>query len=164
VVVDFSIMRGFDYYTSTVFEVFDKKGKFRALGGGGRYDDLVSDFGGDPCPGVGYGMGGACSALELFLKDRKLLNEYKKEVDYFVIPINKDMMDVSASIAKILRRGNIVELEVTGKGLRKAMGMASNAGAKKVVIVGPKDLEQEVVTIRDMKSGKEEKVRIDELA
>ena len=142
VTVDLTIMRGFDYYTSTVFEIFDRSKKYRALGGGGRYDNLVTDFGGEACPGVGYGMGGVSSSLELFLKERKLLADRGREVEYLILPINGDVLDAACSICRILRRANRVLLDVNVRGLRKGLAMAESMGAKKVVIVGPKDLEE----------------------
>ncbi|MEK6934785.1 MAG: ATP phosphoribosyltransferase regulatory subunit, partial [Nanoarchaeota archaeon] len=81
--LDLSIMRGFDYYTGTVFEVFDKKGELRAIAGGGRYDDLAG------IPGVGYAMGDV--VIELFLKEKKKIPEIKKEIDYFIAPVNEKM-------------------------------------------------------------------------
>ncbi|MBU2638949.1 MAG: histidine--tRNA ligase [Nanoarchaeota archaeon] len=159
--IDFTIMRGFDYYTSTVFEVFDKSGEFRAIAGGGRYDDLVKDFGGEKCPGVGYGMGDV--VLSLFLKKLNKFPESKQEVDYYIAPVNEDVMKQAIDIAGKLRKNADVEIDITGKNLKKQFDYANSINAKKIVIVGEKDLKENKVTIRDMKTGKEEKVNLNSL-
>lgn len=159
--IDFSIMRGFDYYTSTVFEVYDKRKTLRALAGGGRYDNLVGDFGGDPCPGVGYGLGDV--TLEHFLSERNLIPPYQKKVDYFVISITEEIYPKAIEIAQKLRKNANVELEVMGRKLSKALSNADSLGAEHAVIVGPKDLEQGMVTIKELKTASEKKVKISDL-
>ncbi|MFH0798235.1 MAG: histidine--tRNA ligase [Candidatus Woesearchaeota archaeon] len=159
--LDFSIMRGFDYYTSTVFEVFDASHELRAIAGGGRYEDLVKDFGGEPCPGVGYGMGDV--VLEMFLRKLGKMPELKRDVDYYVAPINKDVLGKAMEIANILREKYSVEVDLMEKNLRKQFEYADSIGAKKIVIVGPKDLEEKKVTVREMASGKEEKISLDKI-
>ncbi|MFH1637577.1 MAG: histidine--tRNA ligase [Candidatus Woesearchaeota archaeon] len=159
--IDFSIMRGFDYYTSTVFEIFDAKGEFRAIAGGGRYDDLVSDFGGEKCPGIGYGMGDV--VLSLFLKKLGKGIETKRQIDYFIAAVNKDVMPKAMEIATSLRKKASVEIDIVGRSFRKQMEYANSIGASKVIIVGPKDLEEKKVTLKEMESGNEKKVKIGEL-
>lgn len=151
--VDFSIMRGFDYYTSTVFEVFDRSKEFRAIAGGGRYEDLVSDFGGEKCPGVGYGMGDV--VLELFLKKLNKFPELSKDLDYFVAPISDEVLGDSIKIANQLRKKFKVELDLMGRNLKKQFAYANSVNAKYIVIVGPRELKDGKVTVKDLKSGKE---------
>ncbi|PIO05009.1 histidine--tRNA ligase [Candidatus Woesearchaeota archaeon CG08_land_8_20_14_0_20_43_7] len=158
--VDMSIMRGFDYYTSTVFEVFDRSKEMRAIVGGGRYENLVEDFGGDPCPGVGYGLGDV--VLCLFLEKLGKLPELNSEVDYYIIAVNEAMSKNAIEVASLMRKKYNVEVELSRK-LRSAMDYANSIGAKKVIIVGPKDVEEGNVTIKDMQSGEEQKARIDSL-
>ena len=67
--IDLSTARGLAYYTGTVFECFDKFEKFRAIAGGGRYDNMVEQFKGEPCPATGFGLGYA--TLSLLLKEKK---------------------------------------------------------------------------------------------
>ena len=159
--VDFSIMRGFDYYTSTVFEVFDASREFRAIAGGGRYDNLIADFGGDPCPGVGYGMGDV--VLGLFLEKLGKLKAIEDEVEYFVAPVSDEVIDTAIKIAASLRKKHSVDIDVSGKGLSKLLEYASNIKAGKVIIVGKKDLENKEVTVRDMISGQEKKLKLKSL-
>lgn len=159
--LDFSIMRGFDYYTSTVFELFDAKGDFRAIAGGGRYDDLVADFGGDKCPGVGYGMGDV--VLSLFLKKLNKMPEVKKEVDYFIAAVTRDVIPKVMGLATLLRKKASVEIDLVGKSLRKQMDYANSINAKKVIIIGPKEIAENKVTLKDMVSGEEEKINVKDL-
>ncbi|MBI2499232.1 histidine--tRNA ligase [Candidatus Woesearchaeota archaeon] len=148
--LDLSIMRGFDYYTGTVFEVFDSSMEFRAVAGGGRYDDLAG------IPGVGYGMGDI--VIQLFLEKKKKIPKLNKEIDYFIAPVSEKMNKKAIKIADKLRKDYNVEVEILGRNLGKQMGYADSVKAKNLVIVGEKDKGK--VTIRDMKTGKEKKVRI----
>ena len=83
--VDYNVIRGLAYYTGVVFEAFDKKGEFRAIAGGGRYDDLVKLIAGGKVdlPAIGFGMGDVV-LLEL-LKERKLLPEFQAQIDLYVL-------------------------------------------------------------------------------
>jgi len=149
--LDLSIMRGFDYYTSTVFEVFDSKENFRSIQAGGRYDDLAG------IPGVGYGMSDV--VIWSFLKSKNKLPKFEKNVDYFVAPVNEKMIKKAIKISEKLRKeGNKVEVEVLGRNLGKQIKYADSIKAKNLVIVGSKDKDK--VTVRDMKTGKEKKVKI----
>lgn len=159
---DFSIMRGFDYYTSTVFEIFDRKKEFRAIAGGGRYDDLVKDFGGEPCSGIGFGMGDV--VLGLLLKKLGKFPELTIDVDYFIAPVSDDVYPKAAEIASTLRKKYNVSIDVTGRGLSKLIDYANTIKVKNLVIVGKKDLDTGVVTVRDMNSGTEKKVKLESIS
>lgn len=159
--IDMSIIRGLDYYTTTVFEVFDRSRKFRAIAGGGRYDDLVSAFGGERCPGVGLGMGNV--VLTKFLEEKRKLPDLKKKIDYYVAPVSEEMDKQAVNIAQKLRGKCNVEVELTNRSLKKQMDYANNLGAEKVVIVGEKDLKEDKVTVKNMSTGKEEKVNLSSL-
>lgn len=159
--LDFSIMRGMDYYTSTVFEVFDKKKEFRAIAGGGRYDDLVSEFGGEPCSGIGFGMGDV--VLSLFLKKLNKMPEMPSNLDYFIAPVTAGVYPKAVEIASILRKKYNVSIDVSGKSLSKLMDYANTMKARNMIIVGKKDLEKNEVTLKLMDSGNETKVEFSEL-
>lgn len=155
--VDFSIMRGFDYYTSTVFEVFDAGKEFRAIAGGGRYDNLVNDFGGEKCPGVGYGMGDV--VLSLFLESKGKLPILDKSVDYFVVNIGETYDEV-LKLANKLRKNYSVEVDVLDWDMGKQLKYANKINAKKVIFVGEDEVKKGKFKVRDMISGKEELVAI----
>jgi histidyl-tRNA synthetase len=132
--IDLTIMRGFDYYTSNVFEVYDKSKKFRAIAGGGRYDNLVSDFGGEKLPGVGYGMGDV--VLELFLKEKGKIPKYDLGIDYFIAVLGNENLDCAVSVAESLRKKYKVVIEVMNRKLPKQIEYAKKIGANKLVVIG----------------------------
>lgn len=103
-VFDASVVRGLAYYTGIVFEANDRAGEFRAICGGGRYDELLTKYGAkQKIPMCGYGFGD-CVIMEL-LKEKKLLPSFTSEVDYLVCAFSKDMLGPSMSVAKELRKG-----------------------------------------------------------
>lgn len=161
VVVDLSIARGLEYYTGNVYECFDKQGKYRALAGGGRYDELVSLFGGLPTPATGFAIG--LETLSLLLDDKKLLPDTALGPEYYIAPVNEAMLPKALAIAAQLRKKARVDIDLLRRKLSKQFEYADAIGALKVVIVGEKDIAQGVVTVRDLKSGKEEKVNVDEV-
>ena len=147
--LDLSVVRGFDYYTSTVFEIYDRKGKFRAVAGGGRYK--LNDV-----DAVGFGMGDV--VLELFLESKKKLKVNGKKIDYYVAPVNEKDYLKAIKVANKLRKKGSVEIDLIGRNLGKQFNYANSLNASYVVIVGSKDKGK--VTVRDMKTGKERKVRV----
>mgnify|MGYP001562876139 CR=1 FL=1 len=150
-ILDLSTMRGFDYYTGTVFEVSDKEKEFRAIAGGGRYDNLAG------IPGVGYGMGDI--VLELFLKKNKRIPNFSKNIDYYIAPVNKFVLKEAIKIAELLRRKYNIEIDLMCRNLRKQLNYASSINAREVIIIGEEELNKREVTIRDMVSGEEKKVK-----
>jgi len=161
VVVDLSIARGLAYYTGNVYECFDREGKYRALAGGGRYDQLVELFGGEPTPATGFAIGTA--TLTLLLKDKGLLPKVELGPDYYVAPVNEDMIPKAMEIAAKLRINYSVDIDLMRRKLAKQFEYANSIGAKKIVIVGEKDLAEGKVTVRELATGKEEKVAVDKL-
>ncbi len=156
--IDISIARGIAYYTGIVFEAFDVSGEFRALGGGGRYDELVSLYGGDPAPATGFGIG--LSTLSLLLEKKGLIPKPLTGVDYYVAPVSEKLLGAALKISGSLRKNNSVVVDISGRSLAKQFSYAQGINAKNVVVVGEKDLAEGKVTIRDMKTGKEVKVDV----
>jgi histidyl-tRNA synthetase len=160
--LDLSVARGLVYYTGTVFECYDRDENLRAIAGGGRYDDMVELFGGDRCEAVGFAIG--YSTLKLLLEAKGLLPKPDAGVDFYIAPVNAKMAKKARSIAEDLRKkGFSAETDLMSRKLGKQLEFASTIGAKKVVIVGPEELKQKKVVVRDMKSGKEEKIAPDKL-
>jgi len=155
---DISVARGLAYYTGTVFEIYDKEGKFRALAGGGRYDDLVELYGGTPTPATGFGMG--FSTLSLLLKEKDLLPDPSTGPDYFVVIIS-ERKKAAMEIIKELRKRNSVDFDLNERNLGKQMNYADSLKAKKVVFIGDEELDSGMLTVKDMKTGKQSKVSID---
>lgn len=161
-VFDVSLMRGFDYYTDIVFEIFDNhEENNRSLFGGGRYDGLVGIFGAEPVPTAGFGMGDA--TILNFLEDHELLPELKSEIDIYIIVIG-DVLREAQGIANILREGGInVAVDISSNKVDKQLKNASKKGVKHVIFVGEEELNTEEFTLRDMDSGDEHKHSLAEI-
>jgi histidyl-tRNA synthetase len=155
--------RGLDYYTGVVFECFDTEGRVsRAIFGGGRYDDLIESFGGQPTPAVGVAPGVMNSTLPLLLEEAGVLPEEAVSTDYYVLTVG-DTREVAARIARELRAGgNVVETDVSGRSFGSQMGYADAINAETVVIVGEQDLENDEVTVKEMAGGEQTTAPVDD--
>lgn len=159
-VFDPSIVRGLDYYTGAVFECFDLGGELRSIFGGGRYDDLIEEFGGQPTPAVGFAPGDA--TLELLMRRAGVWPDEEIETDYYVAVIG-DVRETAIEVARSLReRDNVVELDITNRGFSDQLSYADKINADKTVIVGERDLEDGVVTVKEMETGDQEQIDLDE--
>lgn len=159
---DLSIVRGLAYYTGLVFEAFDSEGELRALFGGGRYDELVGTFGDREVPAVGFAFGYS-PVIELLKKeDRYPLKSV--ETDVYVLSVSKSVRDVALDYATKLReKGLYVETDLASRGFGSQLGYADDMNAKRVLIVGERDLENDEVTMKHMDSGEEENIGKDEV-
>lgn len=151
--VDLSTVRGLAYYTGIVFEIFDSRQKFRSITGGGRYDKMIELFRGEPTPATGFGMG--YSTLRLLLKEKNLLPEPDTSVDYFIVIINDEVRQKAFEIASKLREKYKVSIDINRRNIRNQLDYADKTGAKKVIFIGPDELKQNKIKIKDMKTGKE---------
>ena len=159
---DLRIVRGLAYYTGIVFEIFDRRGESRAICGGGRYDDLLELVGGDPLPAVGFGMGDV--VLGDLLRDRKLAPPTGPEIDYFIVIVGEEHRELALSIAHAQRdRGAGVQYALRDQSVRKQFVAAGNAGAREVVVLGPDEVARGRAVVRDMASGEEREVPLEEL-
>ena len=158
--VSLSTARGLDYYTGVVFECFDATGEVsRSVFGGGRYDDLIESFGGQPTPAVGVAPG--LAPLSLLCQRAGVWPEETLATDYYVLTVG-DTREVAARIARDLRAGgNVVETDVAGRSFGAQMGYADGINAETVVIVGERDLENGEVTVKDMDSGDQTTAPVD---
>lgn len=155
--INFGIVRGLDYYSGTVFEVFDKNSTLGALAGGGRYDSLTKAFGRDDIGATG--VAGGVERIILTMQEQKIISD-TIQPRVSVLYINEEMQKVAMSIASLLRLANIpTNIDISGKQFKKQMDQAANS--RFCVIVGPKELEQGKVVVRDMKSGDESQIDIE---
>ncbi len=147
------IVRGFDYYTSTVFEVFDlHPDNRRSLFGGGRYDNLVGLYSSHRIPGFGFGMGDV--TLFDFLGTHGLLPEPRTEVDVVVIPTETDLFDAARMVARLIRGAGLRTFTpLDPRKLGKEIQRADKTGARVIVIVGPEDWSAGYVTVRNLATG-----------
>lgn len=161
--VDFSIVRGLAYYTGIVFELYDRKGKERAICGGGRYDDLVASLGGPDMPALGFGMGDV--VLSLILRDRGLMPEAPPRADVVVIPVGDELTAAAREVTEELRRADIrTETPYASAGVGKELKAANQHRIPYAVIVGPDEWKERAVNLKDLAKGDQEQVSLSELA
>jgi histidyl-tRNA synthetase len=153
--------RGLDYYTGVVFECFDSTGEVsRSVFGGGRYDDLIESFGGQPTPAVGVAPGHA--TLQLLCERAGVWPEEAPSTDYYVLSVG-DTRAVAAAVARELRElGHVVESDISDRSFGAQMSYADSINAETVVVVGERDLENGEVTIKDMATGDQTTAPVDE--
>ena len=155
------LARGLDIYTGTVWEVFDKSLNFKsALGGGGRYDNIITNFlnDGNVYPAIGCSFG--LEPIYELLKEKEMDN--LKKYDVYVYEFNNDSN--LFKISDILRKNGFKVLtELNSIKLKKAMNIANRENIDKVIIIGEDELKDDSVTIKNMITGNQEKVKIDEI-
>lgn len=167
IVFDASIIRGLSYYTGTVFEAFDRTGELRAIAGGGRYDTLLSTFGAkENIPATGFGFGDAV-IVEL-LKERNLLPDFSKQtnMDVLVFAMNKDLYNVAISTAMTLRKDNKLNVDIVLESNKKTKWVFKSADrmcVSYVVIVAPDEYERGEVSVKNLVTGEQTCVKVEEL-
>jgi len=161
-VVNKRMVRGLDYYTDTAFEfVHEDLGAQSGIGGGGRYDGLMAQLGGQELSGVGFGLGVdrillACEAEQIPLPEELSL-------DLYIVPLGTD--EQALALAEELRSAQIrVDLAFGDKALKGAMKSADKSGAKFSLVLGADELASGVVKLKDMKSGESDSVTLGSLA
>ncbi|CAA6662636.1 unnamed protein product [Spirodela intermedia] len=158
---DASVVRGLAYYTGIVFEAFDREGKLRAICGGGRYDRLLSMFGGDEVPACGFGFGDAV-IIEL-LKEKGLLPDLLQKVDCIVFPLDAALEGPASTIASSLRRrGQSVDL-VEDRRLKWVFKHCERVNASRLILVGSSEWERGMVRVKNLSTREENDVKLDEL-
>jgi histidyl-tRNA synthetase len=157
--INFGIVRGLDYYSGIVFEVFDKNSTLGALAGGGRYDSLTKAFGREDIGATG--VAGGVERIILTMQEQGIIPEIKQS-RIAVLYINDEMQKVALSIASLLRLANIpTDIDLVGRNLKKQMEIATNA--RFAIIVGPQELEEGNVVLRDMNDGTEGVISLEKL-
>jgi histidyl-tRNA synthetase len=154
---DPGLVRGLDYYTRSAFEIHHGLlGAQSALGGGGRYDDLIALYGGEPTPAVGFAAG--LDRILLAVEEEGIRIPVNTGVDAYVVSISEATREKCFSIAAWLREGFRIELDLARRSLQSQMKAASSLGARFAIIVGEDEMASGVLTVRDMSSGEQEKV------
>lgn len=154
-VVDTSITRGFDYYTGMVFEVFDTDERNRrALFGGGRYDKLLSLFGGDPIPAVGFGMGDVTARD--FLETHDLMPTYAPATELMLAVVEPEAMAHAQKLAQDLRREDIaVSVNISGKRIGDQYRQADKLKVPFVIAIGSAERDSGRYTLKNLTTGAE---------
>lgn len=154
-VYDPTLMRGFDYYTDIVFEVFDSNpDNNRSMFGGGRYDGLVGQFGVEPVPTVGFGMGDV--TFQNFLESHKLLPELRSDTELYVILIGDVEERAGKVIADLRQMGVKTAVDITGRKIDKQLKTADKKKIPYALFIGEEELESEQFKLKILETGAEE--------
>jgi histidyl-tRNA synthetase len=157
------MVRGLDYYTGTTFEfIHDGLGAQSGIGGGGRYDGLMQELGGQELSGIGFGLG--VDRALLAAEFEGVLAQDGFVSDLFVIPLGDAAMVESLKIATALRlAGKRVEIAFGSRALKASMKAADKSGARYVIVLGDEEMASQSVELKNMNSGVSASVRIDSL-
>jgi len=158
------MVRGLDYYTGTTFEfVHDRLGAQSGIGGGGRYDGLMEQIGGQSLSGIGFGLG--IDRALLAAEAEGVVNEQAFRTDLFLIPLGDAAKNAALSISHELRQGKYsVEIAFGDRSLKAAMKAADKTGARFVVVLGDAELSSGSVELKEMRTGAGTSVTLTSLA
>ncbi|MBN2514102.1 MAG: histidine--tRNA ligase [Sedimentisphaerales bacterium] len=161
---DMSIVRGLAYYTGMVFEMHDTVGNLRAVCGGGRYDNLLRDFGGPAITAVGMGMGDC--VLEILLREKGILKDdtlATKKLDYFIAVAEPTLADKAVELAAIIRlAGFCCEFPYKTGGLGKQLKQASGYNVSRTIILGQEFVNENKLVVKNMATGQQEQIAADD--
>lgn len=154
-IFDATLMRGLDYYTGTVFEVFDTHpDNNRSLFGGGRYDGLVGLFGAEPISAVGLAPGS--TMLENFLDVHGLLPQSTSKTALYIVVVNGALNDARRLAYQLRQAGLNVEVDITDRKLDKQIKTAVKKNIAHLLFVGPQDVEKGEYSLKNVEDGTEE--------
>lgn len=160
---DPSLMRGFDYYTGIVFEVFDSHpDNNRAMMGGGRYDGLVGLFGVPPVPTVGFGWGDV--TLANFLEIHHLLPPLKAETEVYVVLARVSAAQATPAVAQLRAAGLNVAVDLSSRKLGAQLTTADKKGVRWAMVVGENELAQQQFNLKNLATGEEQRLGIEAIA
>ena len=161
--LDPRLVRGLDYYTKTAFEVkYPPLGAQSAVAGGGRYDGLIEEMGGNPTPAVGFATG--LERVLLALEKQGLLPDKNRSVDVYVVALGEAAQEEAFKLVMDLRdAGFSAAVDYAGRSMKAQMKQADKLGAKFAAIMGDDELSEGVVMLRDMAGSEQEKVPVNEL-
>jgi histidyl-tRNA synthetase len=162
--IDTNLVRGLDYYVRTAFEVvINSVGSAQnALCGGGRYNGMVEQFGGDDMPGIGYAMG--MERLLLTLKEQGIELPVGKHPDVYIAPLGDAAQKEAFVLTQALRSRNIyTEKDYLGKSLKAQMKAADRFQVKYCVIIGDSELEKGIAVVREMATGEQQEIALSQL-
>lgn len=153
---DITIMRGFDYYTGIVFEIFDKNPENnRSMMGGGRYDGLVGLFGVEPVPTVGFGWGDV--TMQNFLEGHDLMPNNRSDTNVYVVLIGDVYAEAQRVIQELRTMGANVAVDATGRKPDKQIKTAVKKGIHYAMFIGERELKEELYEVRNLITGTAER-------
>ena len=158
------LVRGLDYYTKTAFEIkYPPLGAQSAVAGGGRYDGLIEEMGGNPTPAVGFATG--LERLLLALESQNLLPEKNRSVDAYVVALGEAAQAEGFKLLNSLRQqGLSAAMDFAGRSMKAQMKQANKLGAKYSVILGEDEIAEGVVMLRSMEDSSQVKVPMNQVA
>lgn len=158
------LVRGLDYYTKTAFEIkYPPLGAQSAVAGGGRYDGLIEEMGGNPTPAVGFATG--LERLLLALESQNLLPEKNRSVDAYVVALGETAQAEGFKLLNNLRQqGLSAAMDFAGRSMKAQMKQANKLGAKYSVILGEDEIAEGVVMLRSMEDSSQAKVPMNQVA
>lgn len=161
---DSRLVRGLDYYTKTAFEIkYPPLGAQSAVAGGGRYDGLIEEMGGNPTPAVGFATG--LERLLLALESQNLLPEKNRSVDAYVVALGEAAQAEGFKLLNSLRQqGLSAAMDFAGRSMKAQMKQANKLGAKYSVILGEDEIAEGVVMLRSMEDSSQAKVPMNQVA
>jgi histidyl-tRNA synthetase len=162
--LDGTLVRGLDYYTRTIFELhYPKLGARSALCGGGRYDHLLRDLGGPDLPAIGFAIG--FTGALIVLEELGLAKDIAPEpIDVYVIAAGEGLETNALEIAQSLRDAGLSAVyDVEGRSVKKQFQQASSGGFPLVAIIGEAEREQRSAQLKDLRSGEQVLVPLDQL-
>jgi histidyl-tRNA synthetase len=165
-VLDISLIRGFDYYTGPVYEIRVKGNEdYGSISGGGRYDKLIEVFGGPATPAVGISFG-IERIIDIIESDDALRSGFSSgNVDLFVACFGQTLFLEAYKVASFLRMKGIgADLDLLARNINKQMEYANEHGYRKAVIVGEEEVKSGIYTLKDMGSGEQKKLKLEEIA
>ncbi len=162
VTFDITLMRGFDYYTDIVFEVFDLDPENnRSMFGGGRYDGLVGNFGVEQIATVGFGMGDA--PIENFLASHKLEPKLRSSTDIYVVTIGDVLGQAQDVVKKLRSQGINLAVDLTDRKPEKQIKAALKLAVPYLLFIGEDEISNKKYILRNVETQKEDVLSIDEI-
>lgn len=161
---DSAIIRGLAYYTGVVFEAKERQGNYRSICGGGRYDNLVADVGGDPLGGIGFALGDV--VIGLVLEEYSLKPKLRSAPSEVLVTIfDQSLMSTSARIAALIRSAGLkTELYPEAVKLDKQLKYANAQAIPIALVIGPDEAGKNQATLKDLRSGQQQTIGQDQIA
>jgi len=160
-ILDESLVRGLDYYTNTAFEIiYQGIGAQSAIGGGGRYNGLVEQIGGQMVPGIGFGLG--LERLLMTMEHQRVNIPIEEKMDVFVITLGEKADEAGFTLMSKLRRAGIrADKDYLGKNLKGQLKQANRAATDFCLIIGDDELEKGIAVLKQMESGEQQELKLD---
>ena len=161
--LDARLVRGLDYYTKTAFEIkYPPLGAQSAVAGGGRYDGLIEEIGGNPTPAVGFATG--LERVLLALEKQNLLPEMDNKTDAFVVALGEEAQGAAFKLLTKLRQAGLkAGMDYAGRSMKAQMKQANKANARFALIIGEDEVKEACVQLKDMAKSEQEKVSFDNI-